>query len=351
MGARAGRRPTLADVAERAGMSKAAVSMVLNDRPDSRLSADAADRIRAAADELGYRPNPAAQSLRLGKTRTIGFVSDEVTVTRFASGMIRGVLDAAREHGYTVLMSETAGGHDLSDAVQSMTDRRVDGLLIGLMAARLIDVPAVPAGLPLVLVNGISPDGHASVLPDERVAGEDVAHHLLDRGHREIGIIGDLPDVASDPRRSATIAERFDGITKTLAGAGVDAIRLDVSAWQPGVGYDSTCRLLDAHPGLTALIAGNDSVAFGIYQALTERGLRVGHDVSVISFDDDEFAAYQRPGLTTARLPYEEMAKCGVDMLLGRRGPGQARIAMPLIVRDSVRDLGGAYASPGAAVT
>lgn len=339
MGARAGRRPTLADVAARAGMSKAAVSMVLNDRPDSRLSAEAAARIRTAADELGYRPNPAARSLRLGKTHTIGFVSDEVTITRFASGMIRGVLDAARDHGHTVLMSETAGGHDLTDAVQAMTDRRVDGLLIGLMAARLIDVPTVPAGLPLVLVNGISPDGHASVLPDERLAGEEVATHLLDRGHRKIGIIGDLPDVAADLRRSATIAERFDGISKALQNAGVDGVRLDVDAWQPEVGYDSTHRLLDANPQLTALVAANDSVAFGIYQALGERGLRVGHDVSVISFDDEEFAAYQRPGLTTARLPYEEMAKYGVDMLLGRREPAQARITMPLVVRESVRDL------------
>ncbi|MFT4126345.1 MAG: LacI family DNA-binding transcriptional regulator [Gordonia sp. (in: high G+C Gram-positive bacteria)] len=339
MGRRGARRPTLADVAARAGMSKAAVSMVLNDRPDSRLSAEAARRIRAAADELDYRPNPAAQSLRSGTTRTIGFISDEVTITRYASGMIRGVLDAARAHEHTVLMSETAGEHDLTDTVQAMTDRRVDGLLIGLMTARLIDVPEVPPGLPLVLVNGMSSQGHASVLPDERSAGEAVAHYLVDRGHRAIGIIGDLPEIAGDLRRSATIADRFAGITTVLAGAGVTPARLALPAWGPEIGYDSTHRLLDTHPELTALIAGNDSVAFGIYQALTERRLRVARDISVISFDDDEFAAFQRPGLTTARLPYEEMATCGVDMLLGHRDTGPLRLPMPLIERDSVRDL------------
>lgn len=338
MGRGSGRRPTLADVAERSGLSKAAVSMVLNDRPGSRLSAESAGRIRAAADELGYRPNPAAQSLRSGKTRTLGFVSDEVTITRYASGMIRGVLDAAREHQHTVLIAETTD-HDFTDAVQAMTDRRVDGLLIGLMAARLIDVPEVPADLPLVLVNGLSADGHASILPDERIAGEDVARYLLDRGHRAIGIVGDLPEVAADLRRSATIADRFAGIDAVLSGAGVTPARQDLTEWQPGVGYEATHRLLDDHPGLTALIAGNDSLAFGVYQALAARGLQVARDVSVISFDDDEFAAFQRPGLTTARLPYAEMARRGVDMLLGRTAPGQVRLPMPLVVRESVRDL------------
>ena len=89
------KRVTLADVAEQAGVSPTAVSLVLNNRPGSRLSPDTADRIRQVADELGYRPNRAAQSLRLGKTRTIGLLSDDVTVTRYASAMIRGALDVA----------------------------------------------------------------------------------------------------------------------------------------------------------------------------------------------------------------------------------------------------------------
>ncbi|MFT4042649.1 MAG: LacI family DNA-binding transcriptional regulator [Gordonia sp. (in: high G+C Gram-positive bacteria)] len=339
MGKRVVGRPTLADVAERAGMSKAAVSMVLNDRPDTRLSADAARRIRLAAQELGYRPNPVAQSLRSGRTRTIGFISDEVTITRYASGMIRGVLDAARGYEHTVLMAETAGKHNLADAVREMADRRVDGLLIGLMAARLVDVPEVPQGLPLVLVNGMSSQGYPSVLPDERSAGDAVARYLLGRGHRAIGIIGDLPEIAADLRRSATIAERFAGITEALDDAGVVPIRLTLAQWGPEIGYRSTHHLLDIHPHLTAIIAGNDSVAFGIYQALAERHLQVARDVSVISFDDDEFAVFLRPGLTTARLPYAEMATYGVDMLLGRREAGQARLPMPLIERDSVRDL------------
>lgn len=333
------RRPTLADVALRAGMSKTAVSLILNDRPGSRLSAEAAERVRAAAEELGYRPNPAAQSLRLGKTRTIGFISDQVTITRYASAMIRGVLDAAKEHGHTVLMAETGGSDDLAWAVQEMTDRRVDGLLIGLMAARLIDVPPAPPGLPLILVNGISPENHASILPDERSAGEAVARHLVESGHRRIGVIGDLPGVPENLRLSATIGERFAGIADVLAAAGVTPARIEMPDWTPPTGYEYTHRILDANPDLTAIIAGNDNVAFGVFQALADRGLRVAKDVSVISFDDEELAAYQRPGLTTAHLPYGQMARCGVEMLLGDREPGRLLVPMPLVVRESVRTL------------
>lgn len=333
------RRPTLSDVAARSGMSKAAVSMILNDRPGSRLSAEAAERVRAAAAELGYRPNPAAQSLRLGRTGTIGFISDQVTITRYASGMIRGVLEAARSRGRTVLMAETGGSDDLRHSVQEMTDRRVDGLIIGLMTARVIDVPRIPQGLPVVLVNGRSESGYPNVLPDERAAGAAVAAHLVTNGHRRIGIIGTIPRIADDPRRSATIAERFAGIDGVLATARADVVRMRVDEWTPRVGYEQANRLLDVHPDRTAVIAGNDNVAFGIYQAMAERGLQVGRDVSVISFDDEELAEFQRPGLTTARLPYEDMARHGIEMLVGERDLAHELLPMPLIVRESVRDL------------
>lgn len=336
---RPGKRPTMADVAARAGMSKTAVSMILNDRPDSRLSAEAAARVRAAADELGYRPNPAAQSLRLGRTGTIGFISDQVTITRYASGMIRGVLDAAKARERTVLMTETGGSDDLTVAVQEMTDRRVDGIVIGLMAARMIDVPKIPHGVPVVLVNGVSSADHPNVLPDEHAAGVAVAEHLIERGHHRIGIIGDLPQVAGDLRRSATIAERFAGLDSVLTRAGADLVRVDVDGWRPEVGYEQLHRMLDAHPDRTAIIAGNDNVAFGVYQAMAERGLKVAQDVSVISFDDEELASFQRPGLTTARLPYEEMARRGIEMLIGEAELVHERVPMPLIVRDSVRRL------------
>lgn len=332
------RRVTLADVATASGMSKSAVSMILNDRPGTRLSDDAVRRVRAAAEELGYRPDPAAQSLRLGRSKSIGFISDQVTLTRFASGMIRGVLDEAQAHERTVIIAETRSDPaELARAIDTMLRRRVDGILIGLMAARLIDVPPLPRGVPLVVVNGMTSRDHPSVLPDERAAGADVARHLVEAGHRRIGIVGEMPRVVGDLRASATIPDRFAGIMSVLREAGIRPETVEVDDWDPATGHDAAHRLLDQHPDLTAILAANDNVAFGVYQALGERGLRVADDVSVISFDDEELAGYHRPGLTTARLPYDEMAERGVRMLFGEREPAHELVPMPLIVRESVR--------------
>ncbi|PRB07846.1 LacI family DNA-binding transcriptional regulator [Microbacterium sp. MYb64] len=332
-------RPTLADVARLSGLSKTAVSLILNDRP-SRLSADAVERVRTAAAQLGYKPNPAAQSLRSGKTRSIGFISDQVTITRFASAMVRGTLRAAKELDHTVLIAET--GDDvtqLAAAFDEMIDRRVDGVIVGLMAARMVDVPAAPRGVPVVIVNGRTPDDLPSVLPDEYTAGCTIASVLLDAGHTRIGFIGDIPHIAGDPRRSVTIARRLAGIRETFAAQGVQAVEVEIEDWRTSIGFTQAHALLDANPDLTAFIAATDGVAFGIYQALAERGLRVPEDISVVSFDDEELASLVRPGLTTARLPYEQMARLGVEMLLGERDLAHELVPMPLIVRDSVRDL------------
>lgn len=334
------RRPTLADVAALSGFSKTAVSLILNDRPGSRLSPEAFQRVRAAAEQLGYKPNPAAQSLRLGKTRTIGFISDEVTITRYASGMIRGVLAAARQLDHTVLIAEVAGRmDDIGTAMSSMLDRRVDGIVVGLMGARLIDVPQPKPAVPIVIVNGRTTDDLPSVLPDEYAAGRAVAEALTHAGHRRIGIIGDLPHVIADPRQSVTIGLRFSGIDDALREAGIDPERVSLAGWSHEVGYSEARNMMGRHPDLTALLAGNDNVAFGIYQALSDLRLRVPEDVSVISFDDEELASYLRPGLTTARLPYEEMARHGVEMLLGDRPFAHDLVPMPLVLRESVRRL------------
>lgn len=334
------RRPTLADVAASSGMSKSAVSMILNERPGSRLSPEAVVRVREAAEALGYRPNPAAQSLRWGKTRTIGFVSDMVTVTRYASGMIHGALHAARTNDHTVLIAETEGRQDrIAEEITSMVHRRVDGILVGLMSARLIDVPRIPKDVPLVMVNGRTTNDHPSVLPEEYVAGRRITRLVIEKGHTRIGILGDLPDTINNPRESVTIPQRFRGIDDALRAAGITASRITVPHWKLEIGYEHAVKLLRAHPDLTAIIAANDGVAFGVYQAAHTLGLDIPRDLSVVSFDDEEAASYLRPGLTTARLPYTEMARIGMDMVLGNRDLAHEVVPMSLIRRHSVRSL------------
>ena len=337
------KRPTLADVAARAGLSKTAVSLVLNDRPGSRLSADAVARIHEAASELNYRPNAQARSLRLGTTGTVGFISDDVTVTRFASAMIRGLLDAADESDRGVLIAETFNHpKQLGKAMEAMADRQVDGLIFGALSARLIDLPALPEGMRAVTVNCVNPAIPVSVLPSEEEAGYAVTRHLLDAGHRDgIALIGNAPLARTDPRISVTISRRFDGIHRALDEAGVTPlVSADIEQWEPWNGYDSTKAVLDSGAPITALLCLNDRVAFGAQQAMHEKGLRIPDDLSVASFDDDQIASYMRPGLTTARLPYLEMGRRGLELLLaGDPTPGEHLVEMPLQVRASIRSL------------
>jgi LacI family transcriptional regulator len=336
------KRTTIADVAARAGLSMTTVSLILNHRPGTRIAAETAERVRAIAKELNYRPNPAARTLRIGKTRTVGFVSDDVTVTRYASAMIRGLLDVAEEHDHTVLIAET-GQHPsrLGAALDAMLDRQADGIVFGLMGARQIELPELPEDLPVVILNGQASRPYPAVLPDEYAAGAAIAQVLVDAGHREIAVIGRFRDEWLIPENTVTIGSRLAGIDDALERAGVQVVaQREHRLWEPGAGYDSTREILAEGHGLTALLCLNDNLAFGAYQALQEAGIRVPDDVSVVSFDDDELARYVRPNLTTARLPYEQMGRTAMELVLTNdRSPGPRLVPMPVQLRSSVRTL------------
>jgi len=332
------KRATLADVAQLAGLSTTTVSMVLNDRPNTRLSQDAADRVRSAAAKLNYRPNPAARGLRLGKTRTVGFISDEVTITRYASAMIRGLLEEAEARDHTVLISESGRRADrIASALDLMLDRQADGIVFGLMGAKQIEVPVLP-DLPVVIANATSSPGHPCVLPDEYRAGYEAAKYLLDRGHRRIGFIG-RSEALLDPAISATIGSRYAGLDAAMAEAGLSfAHQVDGRYWEPDFGYAGAREILD-QTDVTAIVSANDRVALGAYQAAQERGLRIPEDLSVISFDDEYLASYLRPKLTTMQIPYLEIGRTALQLLLDGDAPDRTLVPMPLQERASVRDL------------
>ncbi|MCA0295493.1 MAG: LacI family DNA-binding transcriptional regulator [Actinobacteria bacterium] len=333
------KRATLADVAQLAGLSPTTVSMVLNNRPNSRLSADAAERVRAAAAKLNYRPNPAARGLRLGKTRTVGFISDEVTITRYASAMIRGLLEEAEAQDHTVLISESGRHVDrVASALELMLDRQADGIVFGLMGAKQIEVPTASIEVPVVLTNATSTSGLPCVLPDEFRAGYDAAHHLVERGHRRIAFIG-RSEALLDPALSVTIGKRYAGLDAALAEAGLAFThQVDGRYWEPDFGYRGAKEIFD-NADVTAIVAANDRVAFGVYQAAQERGLRIPEDLSVVSFDDEYLAAYLRPALTTMQIPYLEMGRAAMQLVLSGDPSPETLVPMPLQSRGSVRDL------------
>ncbi|GAB3621583.1 LacI family DNA-binding transcriptional regulator [Glutamicibacter endophyticus] len=341
MSAEKSKRVTLADVAEASGMSKASVSLILNNRPGSRLSAAAVKRVREAAERLGYRPNVAAQSLRLGKTRTLGFISDQVTVTRFASAMITGILRAAADNDHTVLITETRGEPaELTKALDQLRQRDVDGLILGFMDSRLRDLPELPEDRPVVLVNSHDVQQHPSVMPDENAAGRQAVERLAQTGARTVALVGALRAAQSSPESYPGITRRFAALNRALDNSPLHLLgQWELEDWNPADGYAATTQLLAQGHRPDALICANDRVAMGVYQALAEHRLTPGADLSVISFDDEVIAGYLRPQLTTIALPYEQMGVRAVNSVLGQQEhSGEQLIDMPLIERQSVRD-------------
>lgn len=333
------KRATLADVARLAGLSPTAASMILNGRPDTRLSQDAHDRVNAAAQALGYRPNVAARGLRTDKTLTIGFISDVVATTRFASGLIKGALAAAEAAGHVVLVLETGGDPAReTEAIGAVLDRQVDGIIFATMRARELFVPDIPAGTPVVMLNATNPRHQTSILPDEFAGGMRAVQLLLESGHREgIALLGQNDDVEKDLFRSATVARRVAGIRQAMADAGLEFVAEEsIWLWEPEEGYKAARSLLDSGQPFRALVCMNDRIAFGAYQALAEARLSVPDDVSIVSFDNDELAAYLRPGLTTVALPHEAMGKRAVELLLKGGAPGENLIPMPVVTRSSI---------------
>lgn len=334
------KRVTLADVARKAGLSVSAASMILNGRPDTRLSQDAHDRVHAAAAELGYRPNVAARGLKTDKTHTFAFVSDVVATTRFASGLIKGALTAAEAAGHVMMVLETGGDPKReTEAIGAALDRQVDGIVFATMRARELFLPEIRIETPVVMLNATNARFPHAVLPDEYGGGRAAVHVLSDAGFRDgIALLGQSDAKEKGLFRSATVAQRVAGIRDTMAELGLDFVsETSVWLWEPDEGYQATKRLLRQKNRPKAIVAMNDRLAFGAYQAASEAGVRIPEDLSIVSFDNDELAAYLRPGLTTVALPHEAMGSRAVELILQPEPAGETLIPMPVIARDSVR--------------
>jgi LacI family transcriptional regulator len=348
-------RVRLADVAKRAGVSQTAASFVLSGRREEmRLSVEVEERVLEAARETGYRPNILSRSLRTGTTHTIGFISDTVATTRFAGDLIRGALEAARDHGHLLLIAETEGDAVLqNELLETMVDRQVDGIVLGSMYTRKLVVPSVLRTQRVVLLNAVSsrPSGLISVIPDELEAGRAAARALLSAGHRDgiyvIGV-GLGRDQRPKPRGALAAVERLQGIREVLAEAGVrPAGAIPCEDWEPELGYDAVRGIVGGGAKVRALICFNDRLAVGAYNALHDLDLAIPADVSVVSFDDDPIASWIRPQLTTVAIPHYELGRRSIELLLAPASVGDGstnatpplveRVGMPLRERDSVR--------------
>lgn len=346
------KRVTLADVATAAGVSATTASLVLTGRgSELRISSAVQDKVRATAQNLGYRPNAVSIGLRTGSTRTLGFISDNVATSQLAGNMLLGAVQAARELGFMLFIAETEKSAEAErELIHAMQDRQVDGVILATMFTQAHEVPARPS-YPTVLLNSIPRPAAKidAVVPAEREAGRAAARHLIDHGHDKIYLLGAGPRLTDIPPDSIAGSERLQGIHEGLRASGLEpAGHYPMPDWIPPYGRESMERLLRSDPSPGAIICFNDRIAFAAYQVLAEAGLQVPQDVSVVSFDDYDIAGWMRPGLTTFALPHKEMGRMAVELLvkqIERRGaPGASptthRVPLMLHQRQSVATVG-----------
>jgi LacI family transcriptional regulator len=332
-------RATLLQVAQRAGVSRSTASFVLAGRHlDMRISEDARQRVLRAAQELDYRPNLMARSLRTKVTKTIALVSDTIASDPYAGRAIHGALAAAVAHGHLLFVGETEGDPLVEERlISDFLDRQVDAFVYASMFTRYVRLPKQLRGRPVVLLNCLTraarPVQH-SIIPDELTAGLSAARALLEAGHRQgIHLVG------HPGGRVFASRERLAGIKEGLGEAGARLAGTIDCDWWPDSAYDAVTRALADGLEPTALICLNDRVALGAYQALREAGRVIPDDVSVLSFDDSDLAAWLRPQLTSISLPHYQLGWQAVETLLdpaGRDRPEVRRVPMPVRYRASI---------------
>ncbi len=332
---------TIHDVATRSGVSIGTVSAVLNRK--KTVSEETRKRVLQAISDLQYRPSAAARRrLQPTTAKSIGLIVKEVGNPYFAD-IIFGVQEAAREHGYQVLVGHTERSCELEQRLtELLVAKDVNGLIINPLLDDKGDLPHLSevlwTNVPLVLIEGLRGIRTGMVDVDNVAAEREVVEHLLGLGHRRIVHF-------AGPRYSAHSAERIEGFRAALHESPLgenDPVVLHAGAsledgYRAGLAYDWNPG--DGRP--TAVTCYNDLVAIGVLRALRERGLRVPEDVSVVGFDDIDMASYLSVPLTTVRMPRREIGRRSTEMLIraieaaGAATPETVFLETELVVRAS----------------
>lgn len=333
----------LKDVAAHLGLSPTTVSLVMNRSPAARgIPPETQDRVRAAAAELGYRPNFIARSLRRQRSFAVGVLLPEIS-EGYAAGVLGGIDDELLKAGYFYLVAGHRSKPRLFDSyLEFLTERSVEGLI-------LVNTPIErPLALPTVAVAGHREmQGVTNVAIDHPVAARRALSHLAELGHRRIAFF-------KGHAHSADTESRWQGIVAAAADLGLEidprlVIQLSGDPagqeFSPEEGYREGQafgdKLLAADASFTALFAFNDVSAIGAMRAFAESGLDIPEDVSVVGFDDIVSAAFQNPRLTTVRQPLHEIGQKAAAALLHKlnAGDGESPTAITieptLVVRDS----------------
>lgn len=297
---------TIRDVAERADVSVASVSRVLNGAGPVTEATRA--KVIEAADALQYVPHSGARSLSTSKTQTIGVILPDL-YGEFFSELIRGMDIAARSAGYHLIVSSSHDdAEEASAAIRSMRGR-VDGLIV---LSPHLDAANLAAGLagrtPILLMNGGADASRPSIVVDNHGGAVQAVEHLIAIGRRRIAHI-------SGPTGNLEAETRLAGYLEAMARAGLPTTVVE-GAFTQASGHDAGVALAHRDTRPDAVFAGNDNMAVGAMLALQDAGLRVPDDVAIVGFDDVPIASLVRPALTTLRIQIAETGRSALERVV-----------------------------------
>ncbi|MFJ2924319.1 LacI family DNA-binding transcriptional regulator [Streptomyces massasporeus] len=321
------RAPTIRDVAERAGVSKSLVSLVL--RGSDQVRPEKRDAVLRAARELGYRPNAAARSLSEQRTRTVGVLLNDLRNPWFVD-LLDGLNSLLHAGGLRMLLADARLNRRTGqDPADPLLDLRVDGLVV---VGTLPDPAAlgqVAERIPVVLAGSRepAPPGVDVVAGDDERGALLVAEHLIGLGHRRIAHIAGYGAVGELRRRSFEATMRRHGLA--------DEVLVEPSDMTEEGGYRTTVRLLSRPDRPTAVFAVNDIAAIGVLSAAEELGLRVPRDLSVVGYDNTSIARLRHVWLTSVDNSSHEVGRRAAQCLLkrfeGAGGAGRVQLAAPTL--------------------
>lgn len=330
---------TIRDVSRLANVSVATVSRVIN--ANQPVSADTRARVEAAMAELGYKPNSNAKALATNRSDILGMVLGDLGGPFFGDLMAQAEEETRRLKRHLLV---TAGGHSREvelEAIDFLLQRQVDALLLhvdSLTDADLYELSS-QTDTPMVLINRYVPDLHAQCIHvNNEVGGELITRHLIEQGHQEIACI-------TGPLYKGDSRGRLQGYRRALEKAGLPYVeqRVVESDYMEAGGSVALERLLARQVPFTAVVCGNDLMAFGAIRSLRLHGLSVPEDVDVTGYDDIVMSSYVEPSLTTIHVPIGAMgvqaARLAVQLATGQAPKVQQAFEPRLVVRGSTRSL------------
>lgn len=333
------RRPTSADVASAAGVSRTTVSFVLNGRTDMKIPDETRRRVLDAAAQLGYHPSAPARQLAAGRSHIIALVlrqtPEQVAGDAVLAETLRGLAAAARSDGFRVMVDPLPPDGPDATYAALLRAQHADGLVI---SGPRVDDPSllelVRDGFPIVLQGALPGVDVASIDVDNVAGARTAVEHLIALGHRRIACITNAPLVYTAAQ------QRLEGYLDAIRAAGIEPRQDWIAAadFDAQSGHTAMVELLE-RSSFDAVFVGSDVVALGAIGALREAGLRVPGDVSVVGFDDIPLAAFFDPPLTTVRLPAFELGQAAgralLERIAGRAIPDRTLLPTELIVRSS----------------